>query len=200
MSAFDRLSRMCGPQVPPELLALLGEHRAEVLNEAADVAVRYLARYADLDAVKAAGIIGPHTMAGAISDELHRLAAAPAVPVPDNTTGDETELARLRKELAADKDELDSLHRNTLPQLRREIQHHQDGKKRWRDRAEKAEARVAELERPSVEARRNEIRSTYTELISQAEQDRDHEGAATLTLQLRESEAKWAAEDKAGAR
>ena len=85
MSAFDRLSRMCGPQVPPELLALLGEHRAEVLNEAADVAVRYLARYADLDAVKAAGIIGPHTMAGAISDELHRLAAAPAVPVPDDT-------------------------------------------------------------------------------------------------------------------
>jgi hypothetical protein len=55
--------------------------------------------------------------------------------------------------------------------------------------------RIAELERPSVEARRNEIRSSYTELISQAEQDRDIEGAATLALQLRESEAKWAAED-----
>jgi uncharacterized protein YgbK (DUF1537 family) len=56
-------------------------------------------------------------------------------------------------------------------------------------------ARVAELERPSIEARRNEIRSSYTELISQAEQDRDAEGAATLTLQLREFEAKWTAED-----
>jgi predicted RNase H-like nuclease (RuvC/YqgF family) len=49
------------------------------------------------------------------------------------------ENARLRRELDAYKDELDSLHRNTLPELRREIQHHQDGKKQWRDRAEKAE-------------------------------------------------------------
>jgi hypothetical protein len=55
--------------------------------------------------------------------------------------------------------------------------------------------RLVELERPTVEARRNEIRSSYTELISQAEQGRDFEGAATLTLQLSESEAKWAGDD-----
>lgn len=119
-------------------------------------------------------------------NEVHELAA---------------EIDRLRVELDNYKDHLGHLERHTLPQLRREIQHHQDGKKRWRDRAEKAEARVVELERPAVEAKRNEIRSTYTELISQAEQDRDFEGAATLTLQLRESEEKWAAEDtKGGAR
>jgi len=62
---------------------------------------------------------------------------------------------------------------------------------------ERMQARIAELERPAIEARRNKIRSTYTELISQAEQDRDFEGASTLALQLRESEAKWAAEDAA---
>jgi hypothetical protein len=62
----------------------------------------------------------------------------------------------LKAELAAVRDERDEaqrkldartedvafLERATLPELRREIQHHQDGKKRWRDRAEKAEARL----------------------------------------------------------
>ncbi|MFE0088824.1 hypothetical protein [Streptomyces sp. NPDC059016] len=52
--------------------------------------------------------------------------------------------------LAAKADQFDHLHRTTLPQLRREIQHHQDSKKRWRSRAEKAEARVAELEQDSA--------------------------------------------------
>jgi len=61
--------------------------------------------------------------------------------------GDEGGLERLRKELAAYKDELDSLQRNTLPQLRREIQHHQDGKRRWRVRAETAEPQRDELRR-----------------------------------------------------
>ncbi|MFF8250127.1 hypothetical protein [Streptomyces griseus] len=37
------------------------------------------------------------------------------------------------------------LERNTLPDLNRQIEHHKDGKARWRKRAETAEARVAEL-------------------------------------------------------
>ncbi|MBD3550823.1 hypothetical protein [Streptomyces sp. SP18CM02] len=37
------------------------------------------------------------------------------------------------------------LERSTLPDLHRQIEHHKDGKARWRKRAETAEARVAEL-------------------------------------------------------
>lgn len=44
----------------------------------------------------------------------------------------EAQLERAREDVAF-------LERNALPELRRTIQHHQDGKKRWRDRAEKAE-------------------------------------------------------------
>ena len=46
---------------------------------------------------------------------------------------------RLRRELAARMEDIAFTDRNTLPELRRTIQHHEDGKKRWRDRAEKAE-------------------------------------------------------------
>lgn len=64
---------------------------------------------------------------------------------------------------------------------------------------ERLKARVRELERPAVEAERAKIRSSYTELISQAEQDRDHEGGAVLAEHLRDREQQWAAEDaKAG--
>ena len=71
------------------------------------------------------------------------------------------ELEQLRAELAAVRAERDEarrqverrtedvafLERNTLPDLRRQIQHHQDGKKRWRERAEKAEdAKLRALE------------------------------------------------------
>lgn len=59
-----------------------------------------------------------------------------------------------------------------------------------------ATARVAELERPAEDKRRAEIRSTYTALISQAEQDRDFEGAAVVQQQLAEREAVWAREDE----
>ncbi|MFG2540619.1 hypothetical protein ACGFU4_35815 [Streptomyces sp. NPDC048511] len=48
--------------------------------------------------------------------------------------------------LRGDVDELRHIHVNTLPRLLHEIQHHKDGKARWRARAETAEARVAELE------------------------------------------------------
>ncbi|WP_331764793.1 hypothetical protein [Streptomyces sp. NBC_01238] len=53
------------------------------------------------------------------------------------------ELDRVRAELADRQEDLAFLHRNTLPELRRESQRHEDGKKRWRDRAEKAEAALA---------------------------------------------------------
>ncbi|MFD8488679.1 hypothetical protein [Streptomyces sp. NPDC059712] len=58
-------------------------------------------------------------------------------------------------------------------------------------------ARVAELERPAVEARRAEIRQSFTELIAQAEQDRDYEGAFEVRCRLRDREEQWAREDAA---
>lgn len=66
--------------------------------------------------------------------------AAAVMAVPD------AELERTRTELAAQQEGIAFLERNTLPELHRRVQSHQDGKKRWRTRAEKAEARVAALE------------------------------------------------------
>jgi hypothetical protein len=56
-------------------------------------------------------------------------------------------------------------------------------------------SRIAELERPMAAAKRNEIRSSYTELIAQAEQDRDPEGKFDVECRLHEREEQWAAED-----
>jgi hypothetical protein len=56
--------------------------------------------------------------------------------------------------------------------------------------------RVAELERPAVEAHRNEVRSNFTSLIAQAQEDRDHEGAFALECQLRDREEQWKREDE----
>ena len=190
----------------PELLATIdrlrsdrGALRAEVLNEAADAVV------AENDRMLWATKPGSHWAA----DLLRRLAAPPAPPVPDSTTGDDelarhgelmcadARIAELTAELAKVKDRAEFHRQNAYKQGAL-------GARRL-ERARRAElqcdhlaAELDELKRPSIEARRNEIRSTYTALISQAEQDRDHEGAATLALQLRESEAKWAAEDTAG--
>lgn len=50
---------------------------------------------------------------------------------------------RLRAELERRTEDVAFLERATLPELRRTVQHHQDGKQRWRDRAEKAEAELA---------------------------------------------------------
>lgn len=55
------------------------------------------------------------------------------------------EVDRLRGELSDATGRVDFLERNTLPDLNRQIEHHKDGKARWRKRAETAEARVAEL-------------------------------------------------------
>ncbi|MEV7394912.1 hypothetical protein [Streptomyces sp. NPDC091215] len=58
-------------------------------------------------------------------------------------------------------------------------------------------ARVTELERPAVEAKRAEIRQSFVELSAQCEQDRDYEGAFNVQCQLREREEQWGAEDAA---
>lgn len=58
-------------------------------------------------------------------------------------------------------------------------------------------ARIAEHERPSTEAERNALRQSFTALISQAEEDRDHEGAFDLACQLHDREQQWAREDAA---
>ncbi|QIJ61459.1 hypothetical protein [Streptomyces sp. JB150] len=60
-----------------------------------------------------------------------------------------------------------------------------------------ARARVAELERPAIKARRNEIRSSYAETITMAREDRDFEGAFNLECQLRDREEQWKREDEA---
>lgn len=53
------------------------------------------------------------------------------------------ELAAVRKELDRRTEDVAFLERATLPELRRTIEHHKDGKQRWRDRAEKAEERLS---------------------------------------------------------
>lgn len=58
-------------------------------------------------------------------------------------------------------------------------------------------ARVTELERPAVEAKRAEIRGSLTELISSAEEDHDAEGAAMCSARLDEHEKTWRDEDTA---
>jgi hypothetical protein len=55
------------------------------------------------------------------------------------------EVERLKAALASAREDAAFLERNTLPELRRTVEHHQAGKKRWRDRAEKAEARLSSV-------------------------------------------------------
>lgn len=92
------------------------------------------------------------------------------------------EVDRLRKALsdAADQvaeldDELGKasahthfLERNTLPDLHRQIEHHKDGKARWRKRAETAESRLATVERLAEEARDKDNHSIDTDLLLDA--------------------------------
>lgn len=60
-----------------------------------------------------------------------------------------------------------------------------------------AMARIAELERPAIEAKRNEIRQSFTELIAAAEEAKDFEGAFDVQCRLREREEQWKREDGA---
>lgn len=57
--------------------------------------------------------------------------------------------------------------------------------------------RIAELERPAVEAKRNEIRQSYAELVAAAEETKDFEGAFDVQCRLRDREEQWACEDAA---
>ncbi|MEU3656482.1 hypothetical protein AB0E67_27475 [Streptomyces sp. NPDC032161] len=59
-------------------------------------------------------------------------------------------------------------------------------------------ARVAELERPAIEAKRNEIRDSFAELAAAARETRDYEGAFNTYCDLREREEQWKREDEAG--
>ncbi|MYW46352.1 hypothetical protein [Streptomyces sp. SID161] len=65
------------------------------------------------------------------------------------------------------------------------------------DEIRRLRARVAELERPAVEAKRNEIRQSFTDLIAAAEETKDYEGAFDVQCRLREREEQWAREDAA---
>jgi hypothetical protein len=62
-----------------------------------------------------------------------------------DTTETADEIRRLTAELERAREDLAFMGRNTLPELRREAEYQQEGKRRWRGRAKKAEARVAEL-------------------------------------------------------
>ena len=55
--------------------------------------------------------------------------------------------------------------------------------------------RIRELERPAVEAKRDEVRQSYAELAAQCREDRDHEGAFDVECRLREREEQWKRED-----
>jgi hypothetical protein len=110
------------------------------------------------------------------------------------------EIRRLREELENTNDHVNWLERNTLADLQRQVQHHRDGKQRWRNRAEKAEARVRELERPAIEAKRNEIRDSFAELAAACRETKDYEGAFDAECRLREREEQWKREDEAAVR
>lgn len=64
------MAALPAPVVPPAPTS-----RAAALREAAEVADNFTARYASPVAMEAAGIIGPHSAAEAIAEELRRLAA-----------------------------------------------------------------------------------------------------------------------------
>lgn len=67
----------------------------------------------------------------------------------------------------------------------------------WHSELQHADARIAELERPAVEAKRNEIRQSYAELVATCEETKDYEGAFDVQCRLRDREAQWAGEDAA---
>lgn len=82
----------------------------------------------------------------AVADEEHQALKRAHVALAEQAGRDQAENARLRAALAAAEEDTVHLHRNTIPDLRRTVASQEGGKKRWRARAETAEARVAELE------------------------------------------------------
>ena len=53
------------------------------------------------------------------------------------------------------------------------------------------------MERPAVEAKRNEIRQSFAELAATARETGDHEGAFDVECRLREREEQWKRDDAA---
>lgn len=89
---------------------------------------------------------GPNTAEGSRGGPLgeQQLAEIVEMPRAEDIAALVTEVRRLHAELERRTEDLAFLERATLRELRREIEHHKAGKQRWRDRAETAEARVAE--------------------------------------------------------
>ncbi|MFF0166727.1 hypothetical protein [Streptomyces prasinus] len=88
-----------------------------------------------------------------------------------------------------------------------EVRHLRDQQAKDDDEYEKAtaelaaaRARIAELEHPAVEAKRNEVRDSFTELAAAARETRDYEGAFKVECDLREREEQWKCEDEEAAR
>lgn len=118
---------------------------------------------------------------------------------PDDVKALAAELAAVRAELSEAQLRVDEDERRytfDTADLRRDVDHHKGGKERWRKRALEAEAMVRELKRPAELKRRAETRSSFTALISEAEQAKDHEGAAHLAQELAKVEAKWQRDDE----
>lgn len=92
-------------------------------------------RLADIDAAIAA--YQRHAPTG--------FACCTAHPVADAGAGLLAEVRRLQGELDRRTEDLAFLERNTLPEARRDLQHHQAGKQRWRERAERAEAALTAI-------------------------------------------------------
>jgi chromosome segregation ATPase len=95
---------------------------------------------------------GQHTWRGSLTHLRCELCnyTRPRGERAEETAALVAEVRRLRNELERRTEDLAFLERATLPELRREVERHKDGKARWRARAEKAEARVTELERPAA--------------------------------------------------
>ncbi|MFI6854546.1 hypothetical protein [Streptomyces sp. NPDC050416] len=150
------------------------------------------------------------TRAGELLDafaaEVRSEGAAPAssaLPVGDQPQPlDDTRLAEIRaarytlRSLAAADCDIDAL----LAEVERLKAERHTTNEALSDAAEALRAnrdRIAELERPAVQAKRNEIRSSYAETIAMAREDRDFEGAFNLECQLRDREEQWKREDAA---
>jgi len=74
----------------------VADHRAEVLAEAADVAERFTERWPDMDAMKADGVIGPHTAFKRIADELRLMTGKDTGDAIQAPAGESTQPAPVR--------------------------------------------------------------------------------------------------------
>jgi hypothetical protein len=81
----------------------------------------------------------------------------PAGPEVPSDADLRAENERLRRDLDRAREDVAFLERATLPELRREVEHHKAGKQRWRERAE-----AAETERDALQKRLRDAAMTRT--------------------------------------